>query len=85
MQQRDIAPALYSMRLLFEAGFDPTIYQKIDRGVTQPVERIQDYEAEFEANLVHCLEEIFSPELPFVQAEEDKVCVYCAFKGICGR
>ena len=85
MQQRDIAPALYSMRVLFEAGFDPTIYQKIDRGVTQPVERIQDYEAEFEANLVHCLEEIFSPELPFVQAEEDKVCVYCAFKGICGR
>lgn len=85
MQQREIAPALYSMRLLFDAGFDPTIYQKIDRGVTQPVERIRDYEAEFEANLLRCLEEIFSPEQPFVQTEEDKVCVYCAFKGICGR
>ena len=31
------------------------------------------------------VEEIFNPEIPFVQTEDSVRCVYCSFKGICSR
>ncbi|MFN5317962.1 MAG: PD-(D/E)XK nuclease family protein, partial [Bacteroidia bacterium] len=31
------------------------------------------------------VEEIFNPEIPFVQTDDIGRCVYCSFKGICSR
>ncbi|MEM6628954.1 MAG: PD-(D/E)XK nuclease family protein [Bacteroidota bacterium] len=38
---------------------------------------------EFEGQMVNVLQEIFS--LPYTQVEDEKVCTYCPYKGICGR
>lgn len=39
----------------------------------------------FEQTLVHLIEQILNPELPFIQTEEIKNCQYCDFKSICKK
>lgn len=41
--------------------------------------------SKFEEVLVEIISEIFNPEIPFVQTEDEKACNLCAFKGICNR
>ena len=43
------------------------------------------YETEFRAHLTNSLEEIFNPEVPFVQTENTKICQYCPYVGVCNR
>lgn len=40
---------------------------------------------EFEKILSSILSDIYDPEIPFTQAEDDKVCRYCLHKNICER
>ncbi len=39
----------------------------------------------FEETLITVLEELFNPEIEFVQTEDESRCVYCDFKSICYR
>jgi hypothetical protein len=41
--------------------------------------------SEFEIQLKNILSEIFNAEMPFVQTEDEKRCIYCSFKDICNR
>jgi len=41
--------------------------------------------SEFELHLKNLLSEIFDPKVSFCQTEDEKQCVYCAFKDICNR
>jgi ATP-dependent helicase/nuclease subunit B len=41
--------------------------------------------AEFEERLGMLMAEIFNPEIPFAQAEDEKRCHYCIFREICNR
>jgi ATP-dependent helicase/nuclease subunit B len=39
----------------------------------------------FEEKLKQLLTEIFNPEIPFIQTEDEKNCIYCVYKNICNR
>lgn len=80
-----VQPGIYYMRTLFGDGFDAGVYHRIERGKSILVENFCDYEADFEAGLRGCLDEIFDDKTPFVQTPTGKACVYCPFKGICGK
>jgi RecB family exonuclease len=41
--------------------------------------------SEFEKHLDELIQKIFSPEIPFTQTQDEKQCLYCAFKAICNR
>ncbi|MDD4646291.1 MAG: PD-(D/E)XK nuclease family protein [Bacteroidales bacterium] len=44
-----------------------------------------DVRDEFIQSLKTILEEIFNPDIPFVQCENSQACRYCPFTGICSR
>ncbi|MCD7973636.1 MAG: PD-(D/E)XK nuclease family protein [Candidatus Azobacteroides sp.] len=78
-----IEPGIYYLRNLFANQFDTRIIQK-DTAATV----IEDFAAckeEFKDHFYACLEEIFSPEIPFTQTTVIKYCEYCSFSEICGR
>ena len=41
--------------------------------------------SEFTAGLRTLLEDLFNPEIPFVQCEDEQVCKFCPYAGICSR
>jgi ATP-dependent helicase/DNAse subunit B len=41
--------------------------------------------SEFKKVLIEIIGEIFDPETPFAQTEDEKACSWCAYKGICNR
>ena len=45
----------------------------------------QEVKVEFEDLLIHLLEEIFNPEIPFTQTTVEEHCQYCNFLSICGK
>jgi len=40
---------------------------------------------EFNERLTRLLEEIFNPDVPFVQTNNEQLCLYCPYSGICSR
>ncbi len=40
---------------------------------------------EFNAGFKNILEDIFNPDVPFVQTDDEQACRYCPFTGICSR
>ena len=46
---------------------------------------IEQYEKEFRERLQSLLEEIFNPEVPFMQTEIEDHCKYCDFRQLCRR
>jgi len=40
---------------------------------------------EFNTGFKNILEDLFNPDIPFVQSDDDQVCRYCPFTGICSR
>ena len=80
-----VQPGIYYMRTLFDAAFDPGIYQTVGRGKYEVVTNFEDYCADFESGLRQCLDVLFDADTPFVQTEDTKVCGYCPFKTVCGR
>ncbi len=43
------------------------------------------FRPDFTAGMKTILEELFNPEIPFVQCEDEQQCRYCPFTGICSR
>lgn len=77
-----VQPVIYYVRDLFSDDFNPALY------IGKEKELITDftgYHADFEENLRICLDELFDPDVPFVQTEHTKKCSYCPFSGICGK
>ena len=82
---KTIQPGIYYVRSLFSDPFDPSVYHRIERGKSEKVEDFSGYAQAFEEGLRGCLDEIFTPEIPFTQTPTGKACSYCPFKGICGK
>lgn len=80
-----IQPGIYYMRTLFSPSFDSGIYRRTDRFKTEQVLDFDNYRTDFENSLRNCLDEIFDTETPFRQTPNDKACMYCPFKDICGK
>ncbi|MFV0391951.1 MAG: PD-(D/E)XK nuclease family protein, partial [Paludibacteraceae bacterium] len=77
-----ISPEILKVRDLFKREFNTQI---TDKGKKRFVENFYDYKTEFEDRLTDVLEEIFNPEIPFVQCDNVALCEYCSFKTICKR
>jgi len=84
-QGKIITPGIYYMRDVFKDDFDTELHVKAERNSNETVTDFAVYEDEFRAHLTDSLEEIFNPEIPFVQTENVKVCQYCPYIGVCNR
>ncbi|MDR1779713.1 MAG: PD-(D/E)XK nuclease family protein [Tannerella sp.] len=76
----NIQPLIYYLRDIFSDDFDPAIY--IDN---TPVTDFANIADEFKNQFRKCLDEIFDPAVPFVQAADETSCSYCQFLTVCGR
>ncbi len=76
-----LVPAIYLTPELFGDSF--TIYPTLGK----PAEKIEfdKIENEFEEKLTDLIAEIFNPDLPFTQTQDEKRCLYCPYAGICHR
>lgn len=74
-----IQPIIYSFRNIAKDGIVPLKIDKV------PLEDYRSYAPEFEQRLKEKIEEIFNPDKPFVQAEDESACKFCNFWRICGR
>jgi CRISPR/Cas system-associated exonuclease Cas4 (RecB family) len=79
-----IIPGLYTMKGLFEEGFDPALKMTSLR----PQGRIDSFgslEEEYIERLKAVLQRLYDPAVPFVQRENDLKCTYCDFAALCQR
>ena len=53
--------------------------------IGEPIDDYHSVADEFLAHLRDKIEEMFDPDIPFVQAEKPKNCTFCQFKAMCGR
>ena len=82
---KKLRPAIYYMRTLFGEKFDAGVYQRSGRTKPLLVDDFEAYREEFEVRLRECLDGMFAVDRAFCQTPTGKACVYCNFKGICGK
>ncbi len=82
---KTMIPGIYYMRDVFKEGFDTELHYKPEKTVNEIVSDFSIYETEFNMHLTSCLEEIFDSQVPFVQTENNKICQYCPYNGVCNR
>lgn len=75
-----VIPGLLNMQELFQPDFD---YRLTLGG--NPLTDARPYLETFESKLSELLSEIFNTDQPFDQTEDERRCMFCDFKGICGR
>ncbi|HBB00837.1 MAG: hypothetical protein A2W86_12340 [Bacteroidetes bacterium GWD2_45_23] len=74
-----VSPAVYYLRSVFR-DFDPSICHD-----KHPIGDISIYMEEFSEMFRSLLKDIFDPEVPFSQTQNQKNCEWCAFKDLCNR
>lgn len=78
-----IQPILYKLRTLNTTGIEP-----LTIGYERKKQKILDYRDFNDDFILHfhkCIEDMFNPEIPFRQTQNDDYCQYCNFKNICGK
>ena len=78
--QLPVVPALFYPAKAYQEDYNPNL--------TMNKEVIEDFAAiadEFQQGLTQVIAQIFSPETSFTQTPEEKNCVNCDFKLLCGR
>ncbi len=84
--ERKVSPALMYIKAASmpdeKAKEDESIVKLNGRAVT---DFASDVKSEFHDQLMVLLNEIFSPDLPFIQTTNEHQCGYCDFKDICVR
>jgi len=79
---KTIIPGIYYIRDVFKDDFETELNNK---ELKEKVTDFATYEDSFRSHLSDCLEEIFNPEIPFVQTENVKICQYCPYIGVCNK
>ncbi|WP_425391937.1 PD-(D/E)XK nuclease family protein [Ekhidna sp.] len=79
-KEQAIVPGLINIKQFFQPDFD---YRLKTNG--KPITDASPYLDSFEEHMKDLLEEIFSRTVAFDQTADEKKCVFCDFKGICGR
>jgi len=85
LNAKNVQTGIIFLREVFKSDFSTELRQKIDGNKKITVEDISEYKNEFLAHLTACLEEIFNPEIHFVQTSQPDNCKYCNFTEICKR
>lgn len=79
---RESLPTLYYASAMHKQDYRPEIF---DTSCQQYIERYSDVGDNFEEELTQLLEELFNPEKPFTQVEDEKCCELCEYRKICRR
>lgn len=82
---KTMVPGIYYMRDVFKDGFVTELRFKPDKDHNFVIEDFAEYEDEFTQRLTACINEIFDPEIPFIQTTSTEPCQYCPYKGVCNR
>ncbi len=80
-----LKPAIFNLKEIFSEDFNPYLQLKEPRKQGIELTDYRDHQEEYEAGLKGLLEEMYNPEVPFDQTQDQKKCEYCAYKEICGR
>eukprot|EP01132_Coremiostelium_polycephalum_P000047 gene47-68_t len=83
--QYKIQPHLINTRDLFDPAFNSNIILQSTTGTKQAIEDIGLYQKAFETGLRELLEELFNPQVSFVQTEDLRYCTTCPYQRICQR
>lgn len=81
----EINPGLFYTRKVFDEQFSTELSYKNEQKESNPIRNYYEIESEFIPRLIHCVEELMDPEIPFFQTEVKEACIYCDFKTICKR
>jgi len=76
---KNLCPSVYFIRNLYQ-DFNPKVYDQ-----KTPVDDFENYYDDFEASLKQLITEIYHPDIPFSQTENEDKCRYCDYKDICLR
>lgn len=77
-----LKPSVVWLKKLFaDTGYDLTIGTGKDKSILT-LDKVDD---DFVSRLKDLLNELFNPDIPFVQVEDDKKCGFCTYKGLCRR
>ncbi len=79
-----VEPGIYYLRNLFSDSFNPDVVYRSMGGNVSIVD-FQKYRGDFKTLFDTCLDEIFSPEYPFVQSYTGEPCQWCSFVNICKK
>ena len=79
-----LEPGIYYLRNLFDNRFDPDVISKSCRGEVR-ITDFSEYRAEFTEHFDACLDEIFDPQVPFIQTPTGEACKWCIFTNICKK
>ena len=77
-----LKPAVFNLKDIFNEDFNPYL-QMGSRGVKVEIQSYQEYEDEYLDALKGCITEIFHPDVPFSQNEEEIKCGNCPYTEIC--
>jgi hypothetical protein len=79
-----VMPGLYTMKGLFEEGFDPALRMTSQKQADR-IASFSEVEEPFVGLLKGVLGSLFNPVVPFDQRTQDRKCGYCDFASICQR
>jgi hypothetical protein len=74
---------IYYMRKLFSSPFTTALRFRNGYNKTVPFGDFLPHEAPFEEALRACLDELFSPSVPFTPTSDPDHCRYCPFSSVC--
>lgn len=80
-----VAPSLLYIHRAASDDYSPVVCLKELRKPEIPVTDFHLYEKEFREELQKLLDEIFHPEVDFVQTEIEEKCAYCDYKAFCKK
>lgn len=84
-QPLKVAPSLLYIHHAASDNYSPVIEMGEARKPKMPINNFSFYEDLFREKLDSLLQEIFNPDTPFAQTEDNKKCEYCDFKNLCKR
>lgn len=78
-RQLPISPALLFIQHAGKEGYDPTLYINKER-----IDDIKTYSDDYNKLLTEKITEIFNPDIPFTPTDDEKRCINCPYKELCG-
>ena len=82
---KPVKPELYVAGELFREDYSPDIILKKGRSAAHTVIDFNEVKEEFGRLVTGLIGEIFNPDVPFSQTEDEKRCAYCPYAQICHR
>ncbi len=81
---RDVRPELYYVGSMVLDDYSPRFVEVIERK-SRTLDAYSECAAEFEAEVVNTLREMFDRTTPFSQCTDDSACKYCDYCTVCNR